>query len=91
MTDLLTACKLAYRKYHLNDNSIGWHELGECLLDALCNEMGDESFQKWLAAYKDTEIVKVNSVNIEGQEDTRWGIPPVCGHCGGRHWTNYSC
>jgi len=46
--DLLSACKLAYRKHHLNDDSIGWDELSDCLLDALCNEMGDDGFQEWL-------------------------------------------
>ena len=50
--DLLSACKLAYRKHHLNDDSIGWNELGDCLLDALCNEMGDEGFQEWLKSRK---------------------------------------
>ena len=52
--DLLTACKLAYRKHHLNDDSIGWDELGECLLDALCNEMGDDGFQEWLGYCKES-------------------------------------
>ena len=39
--DLLTACKLAYRKHHLDDESVGWEELGNALLDALCNECGN--------------------------------------------------
>ena len=55
--DLLNACKLAYRKHHLNDESIGWEELGDCLLDALCNEMGDDGFQEWLSFY-DYELRK---------------------------------
>lgn len=46
--NLLSACKLAYRKHHLNDDSIGWDELANSLRDALCNEMGDDTFQKWL-------------------------------------------
>lgn len=50
--DLLTACQMAYLKHHLNDTSVGWDELGDCLLDALCNEMGDDGFCEWLAAKK---------------------------------------
>lgn len=45
---LLAAVKLAYRKHHLGDDSIGWDELSEALLNALCNSMGDEGFQAWL-------------------------------------------
>lgn len=46
--DLLNACKLAYRKHVLNDDSIGWEELGDRLLDAICNEIGDDGYQQWL-------------------------------------------
>lgn len=46
--DTLEACKLAYRKHHLGDESIGWEELSNCLFLALCNEMGDEGYQDWL-------------------------------------------
>jgi NTP pyrophosphatase (non-canonical NTP hydrolase) len=45
--DLLTACQLAYRKHHLGDESIGWEELGNALLDALCNEMGVDEYILW--------------------------------------------
>jgi len=48
--DLLSACQMAYRKHHLNDETIGWDELGDCLLDALCNSMGDDGYQKWLTS-----------------------------------------
>ena len=44
----LDACKLAYRKHVLNDDSIGWDELGNCLLAAICNEIGDDGYLKWL-------------------------------------------
>ncbi|MDY6857332.1 MAG: hypothetical protein SWO11_22040 [Thermodesulfobacteriota bacterium] len=50
--DLLNACKLAYRKHVLNDDSIGWNELGDCLLDAICNEIGDDGYQQWLQQVK---------------------------------------
>ena len=46
--NLLDACKLAYRKHVLNDESIGWDELGNCLLDAICNEIGDDGYRQWL-------------------------------------------
>lgn len=44
---LLHAVQMAYRKHHLDDDSIGWEELGNILLDALCETMGDEEFIKW--------------------------------------------
>ncbi|MGD9161130.1 MAG: hypothetical protein PVG39_22120 [Desulfobacteraceae bacterium] len=48
MSHLLEACKKAYRKHWLGDETIGWNELGTVLMDALCNEMGDDEFCKWL-------------------------------------------
>lgn len=53
--DLLSACKMAYRKVHLNNADIGWDELSDCLLDALCNAMGDDGYQKWIASLKNME------------------------------------
>ena len=48
MIDLLYACKAAYRKHCLNDESIGWDELSDILKEALCNAMSDEGFVLWL-------------------------------------------
>lgn len=45
---LLYAVKCAYRKHHLNDDSIGWNELSDILLIALTETMRDEAFNKWL-------------------------------------------
>ena len=45
---LLEVVGIAYRKHHLGDDSIGWDELSENLLNALCNVLGDELFNKWL-------------------------------------------
>lgn len=45
---LLYAVKMAYRKHHLSDPSIGWEELSGILLHALCEYMGDDEFCKWL-------------------------------------------
>jgi hypothetical protein len=47
--NLLDAVKLAYRKHVLGDDSLGWTEVENALLDALCNEMGDDKFQEWLS------------------------------------------
>lgn len=47
-TRLLNACKMAYRKHHLCDDSIGWDELSEVLCNVLCEVMGDEEFQEWI-------------------------------------------
>lgn len=49
---LVEALKLAYRKHWLNDDSIGWDELGDKLCDALCNAMGDKEFSLWLQQMK---------------------------------------
>ena len=43
------ALKTAYRKHVRGDEDIGWDELGDILCNALCNIMGDEAFQEWLA------------------------------------------
>ena len=49
MTTLLDAVKMAYRKHHLDDPSIGWDELSDYCMMALCNEMGDKEFRHWVA------------------------------------------
>jgi hypothetical protein len=53
--DLLSACKLAYRKHHLDDDSVGWDELSDALHNALCNEMGSQGFILWLKKQKEKE------------------------------------
>lgn len=45
---LLEAVKLAYRKHHLEDDTIGWEELSGALQDALCKAMGDSAFVEWM-------------------------------------------
>jgi len=52
MIDLLYACKMAYRKHHLMDDSIGWDELADVLKEALCAFMGDDKFVLWLDKIK---------------------------------------
>ena len=47
---MLSVLKLAYRKHHLDDISIGWVELSERLLDVLAEVMGDDGYVEWLAA-----------------------------------------
>jgi len=46
--ELIKAVKMAYRKHHLSDMSLGWEELSDALCDALCNVLGDDGFQKWV-------------------------------------------
>ena len=50
---LLNAVQMAYRKHHLGDESIGWEELGNVLLDALCEAMGDDGYQRWVEKAKE--------------------------------------
>ena len=49
---LLNAVKLAYRKHHLDDPSIGWEELSDKLHTILCEVMSDKVFCEWLDAQK---------------------------------------
>lgn len=50
--DMLAALQLAYRKHHLGDESIGWEELSDTLLNVLCEAMGDAEFQAWMDEVK---------------------------------------
>lgn len=45
---LLSCLKLAYRKHHMDDQSIGWEELSDKMRDTLCNAMGDKEFIKFV-------------------------------------------
>jgi len=45
---LLDAAQMAYRKHHLDDDSIGWDELSEILLSAICDAMTDKGYQDWM-------------------------------------------
>ena len=49
MIDLLYACKMAYRKHYLGDESIGWEELSSILLEALCNHLGEIGYLNWIS------------------------------------------
>lgn len=49
---LLDAVQKAYRKHCMGDESIGWEELDDILLNALCNAMGDAGYQQWLRMNK---------------------------------------
>lgn len=50
---LLGAVKMAYRKHHLDDQSIGWDELDARLMETLCEVMGDQGYQEWLAKIRE--------------------------------------
>lgn len=45
--EMIEVIKMAYRKHHLGDDSIGWDELSEKLGDVLSNAMGVESYVEW--------------------------------------------
>jgi hypothetical protein len=49
---LLGAVKAAYLKHHLNSDTIGWDELSDILLNALCAALGDKGYQDWYATVK---------------------------------------
>jgi len=44
---LLKAVKLAYRKYCMSNESIGWIEVYNALVDALCTALGDDGYEYW--------------------------------------------
>lgn len=52
---LLDVVKMAYRKHHLDDMTIGWDELSNALHTELCNSMGDKGFCDWLHELKGGE------------------------------------
>lgn len=45
---LLHAVLCAYAKHHLEHPDIGWEQLADILRDAICEEIGDDAFCKWL-------------------------------------------
>lgn len=45
---LLHAVLCAYAKHHLDREEIGWNDLGDILMNAICNEIGDEAFCAWI-------------------------------------------
>lgn len=45
---LVEACKKAYRKHVLQDESVGWDELSAVLGDALACALGDKGLVSWL-------------------------------------------
>jgi predicted nuclease with TOPRIM domain len=52
------ALKKSYRKHWLNDERIGWQELGDIIYNALCISLGDDAFEKWLNEYRKALEVK---------------------------------
>lgn len=74
MTDkeniLLEAVKMAYRKHHLGDDSIGWEELSNILCNAICNTIGNESYCQWVDSLEGVSHERENNMTV------------VCPHCG---------
>lgn len=52
---LLHAVLCAYAKHHLDCEDIGWTQLGEILQSAICNEIGDDGYRRWLEAMGETD------------------------------------
>jgi hypothetical protein len=44
---VLETLMMAYRKHCMEDDSIGWDELGDRLFNSLCLLLGDDGFIKW--------------------------------------------
>lgn len=51
----LLAIELAYRKHQLDDESIGWQELGNILCDELCHAYGGDVFADWVMQFDNGE------------------------------------
>ena len=45
---LLELLKKAYRKHVLNDDTIGWNELGDEIHCVICDVWGDDNYQQWI-------------------------------------------
>jgi len=50
----IDALKAAYRKHVLLDDFIGWEEMGTILLDALCEEIGNDGYAEFVDEIKKT-------------------------------------
>lgn len=55
---LLHAVLCAYAKHHLDCEDIGWNELGDILHSAICNEIGDDAYCRWLETM-DKELKRI--------------------------------
>lgn len=64
--ELLEAVKLAYRKHYLGDDIIGWGELSEKLMNALCEAMDDEAFQAWIEPYGESQEDRMSALRLDG-------------------------
>ncbi len=50
---LTAAVMAAYAKHWLGKDDIGWDELGTQLHDAICEAIGDDVYQRWIADMKE--------------------------------------
>lgn len=58
------ALKLAYRKLSLNDDAIGSGELADALCNAICEEVGDDEWQRWLDEWQDEDRTYTNTERV---------------------------
>jgi len=52
---LAQATELAYRKHTLDDTSVGWTELSDILVDALCDHYGAQCYCLWVEQFEGGE------------------------------------
>jgi len=45
---LLHAVLCSYAKHHFDRDEIGWEQLDDILMNAICNEIGDDAFCSWV-------------------------------------------
>ena len=55
LESLLSAVEMSYRKHVLDDPEIGWEELVDRLLDAICNTVGSETYCLWIRQWETGE------------------------------------
>jgi hypothetical protein len=76
---MLEALKLAYRKHSCGEESLGWTEVTDVILNAICEAIGDEGYQAWVETLdlRDNDESDHESIDDEGLEPTG-----SCDDCG---------
>lgn len=55
---LLHAVLCAFAKHNLDCEEIGWEQLGDILCDAICNEIGDDAFCRWVDRIRENQTCR---------------------------------
>jgi len=67
---LIHVLQMVYRKHHLGDESIGWEELSDKMLDVLGTVMGDEEFVNW----QELELERIETRGINPIQHARKSV-----------------